>query len=77
MSLFIDDHNRRTLLARYPEEAHKVHLLSEYHPSVSDPARAPDIFDPIGRPIEDFRQCFGLLRDAMQGWVRAELEAGA
>jgi hypothetical protein len=46
-----------------------VHLLSEFHPSVSDPTRAPDIFDPIGLPVEDYRRCFALVRNCIDAFV--------
>jgi protein-tyrosine phosphatase len=65
--LVMEDAHRRALLVRYPEDGHKVRLLSEYHPSVGQPAAAPDIFDPIGRPLDDFRQCFRLIRDSVEG----------
>jgi len=71
--LVMESAHRRTLQARYPEALHKVHLLSEYHPSVQDAAAAPDIFDPIGRPFEDFRQCFGLIQAAVDGFAGREL----
>ena len=73
--LVMEDAHRRELMDRFPEGAHKVRLLSEYHPSVSDRSSAPDIFDPIGRPFEDFRQCFRLIRDSIDGLIEAGLGA--
>jgi len=71
--LVMEAAHRRTLSARYPEDAHKIHLLSAYHPSVRDTDTIPDIFDPIGRPFEDFRQCFRLIRAAIDEFVVQEL----
>ena len=65
----IEKAHRRDLTRLVPEEAERVHLLSEVHPAVSDPARAPDIFDPIGLPVEDYRRCFALVRDCIDAFV--------
>ena len=67
--LVMEEMHRSALAERYPEDEAKVFLLSEFHPSVKDAARAPDIFDPIGLPIEEYRRCFSLVRDAMDGFV--------
>ncbi len=67
--LVMEKAHRRELTHLFPEEAERVHLLSEFHPSVSDPARAPDIFDPIGLPVEDYRRCFGLVRVCIDAFV--------
>lgn len=72
--LVMEEQHRRTLSARYPEDAHKVSLLSAYHPSVRDAETIPDIFDPIGRPFADFRQCFGLIQASIDGFRVRELE---
>ena len=67
--LEMEEAHRRELIRLFPEEAARVHLLSEFHPSVSDPARAPDIFDPIGLPVEDYRRCFALVRVCIDAFV--------
>ena len=67
--LVMEEAHRRELTRLFPEKAGRVHLLSEFHPSVSDPARAPDISDPIGLPIEDYRRCFALVRDCIDAFV--------
>ena len=67
--LVMEEAHRRELTRLFPEEAERVHLLSEFHPSVSDAARAPDIFDPIGQPVEDYRRCFALVRDCIDAFV--------
>ncbi len=67
--LVMEEAHRRELIRLFPEQAERVHLVSEFHPSVSDPARAPDIFDPIGLPIEDYRRCFALVRDCIDAFV--------
>ena len=67
--LVMEKAHRRELTRLFPEEAERVHLLSEFHPAVSDPARAPDIFDPIGLPVEDYRRCFALVRDCIDTFV--------
>ena len=65
--LVMEDHHRRALLERFPEVAGKLHLLSEYHPEVKAADRAPNIFDPIGLPMEEYRRCFALVRDSIDG----------
>ncbi len=67
--LVMERAHRRELARLFPDETERVHLLSEFHPSVSDPARAPDIFDPIGLPVEDYRRCFALVRVCIDALV--------
>ena len=67
--LVMEERHRASLLERYPEDREKFHLLSEFHPAVRDRSRPPDIFDPIGLPLEDYRRCFDLLRDSLDGFV--------
>ncbi len=67
--LVMENAHRRELIRLFPETAERVHLLSEFHPSVSDPARAPDVFDPIGLPLEDYRRCYALIRDCIEAFV--------
>ena len=70
--LVMEAAHRRTLTDLYPEIEEKIHLLSEFHPGVTDPPPAPDIFDPIGLPMEDYRRCFSLVRDSIDGFVAAQ-----
>jgi len=67
--LVMEEAHRRELARLFPEETARVHLLSEFHPSVRDPARAPDVFDPIGLPLEDYRRCFVLVRDCIDNFL--------
>ncbi len=67
--LVMEQAHRRELARLFPDAAERVHLLSEFHPSVSDPARSPDIFDPIGLSVEDYRRCFALVRDCIDAFV--------
>ena len=67
--LVMEEAHRRELARLFPEEAERVHLLSEFHVSVNDPAQAPDIFDPIGLPVEDYRRCFDLVRDCIDTFL--------
>ena len=67
--LVMEEEHRRILREQFPDDSAKVHLLSEYHPSVEDPERAPDIFDPIGLPLSDYRRCFSLVRDCVEGFL--------
>jgi len=67
--LVMEEAHRRELTRLFPEGADHVRLLSEFHPSVNDPARAPDIFDPIGLPVEDYRRCFALVRDCIDAFL--------
>jgi len=69
--LVMEEAHRAILTERFPECRGRVHLLSEFHPSVRAAAAAPDIFDPIGMPLTDYRRCFALLRDAADGFQRA------
>jgi protein-tyrosine phosphatase len=75
--LVMEEGHRRALRERFPDCTGKVHLLSEYHSSVQDPARAPDIFDPIGLPLEEYRRCFSLVRDCLEGFLSAGASARA
>jgi len=67
--LVMEDLHRSELAQRYPEDQDKIHLLSEFHPAIKEPSRAPDIFDPIGLPLEEYRRCFSLVRDAVDGYL--------
>jgi hypothetical protein len=52
--------HRHLIEADWPEEASKVRLLREYErEDASGPFR--DVFDPVGRPLEDYRTCAALM----------------
>jgi len=70
--LVMEELHRSSLVERYPEAEEKVHLLSEFHPAIKDPSRAPDIFDPIGLPLEEYQRCFSLVREAVEGFLASE-----
>ena len=67
--LVMEAQHRRKVVDLYPESREKVHLLSEFHPSVTDFSQAPDIFDPIGLDMDEYRRCFSLVRDALDGFL--------
>jgi protein-tyrosine phosphatase len=67
--LVMEEAHRQELTRLFPEGADRVHLLSEYHPSVTEPSRAPDIFDPIGMSAEDYGRCFALVRVCIDGFL--------
>jgi protein-tyrosine-phosphatase len=52
--------HRHLIEADWPEEVSKVRLLREYeHEDASGPSR--DVFDPVGRPLEDYRTCAAVM----------------
>ena len=71
--LVMEKGHRLALAAMFPEDLDKVHLLSEFHPSVKGTARPPDIFDPIGLSPEDYRRCFALIRDSVDGFLASRV----
>jgi protein-tyrosine-phosphatase len=61
--------HRQMIEDRWPEEAGKVRLLREYEsPDGMAPAR--DLFDPIGRPIEDYRTCAAVMERCVRNLAR-------
>lgn len=71
--LVMEEAHRREIAARYPEDVGKVRLLSEFHPAAKGLAPFPDIFDPIGLPLSEYRRCFQLLREALDGFLQESL----
>lgn len=67
--LVMENAHRQALHQAFPSDSERVRLLSEFHPSVEDPSRAPDIFDPIGRSMDDYRRCFRLIRDSIDAFM--------
>jgi protein-tyrosine phosphatase len=74
--LVMEEAHRRAIAGRYPEDAGKVRLLSAFHPGARGMPRVPDIFDPIGMPMAEYRRCFQLLRDSLDGFLRDRLGLG-
>jgi len=73
--LVMEHAHREEIEARYPEDADKVHLLSEFHPEATGLARPPDIFDPIGLPLSEYRRCFRLVSESLERFVRERLRS--
>ena len=71
--LVMEAAHRREIASRYPEDAGKVRLLSEFHPAAKGLPQPPDIFDPIGLPLSEYRRCFQLVRDGLDGFLRQQL----
>jgi len=71
--LVMENAHRNAIAARYPEDGAKVHLLSEFHPEGAGLAHPPDIFDPIGLPLAEYRRCFRLVADSLLGFARRRL----
>jgi len=67
--------HREEIEARYPEDSGKVHLLSEFHPEAVGFAHPPDIFDPIGLPLAEYRRCFRLVRESLERFVHERLRS--
>ena len=67
--------HREEIESRYPEDSGKVHLLSEFHPEATGLARPPDIFDPIGLPLSEYRRCFRLVRESLERFVQERLRS--
>ncbi len=72
--LVMERAHQEALRERFPNESHRVRLLSEYHASVQDPDQAPDIFDPIGRSSEDYRRCFQLIKGCLEAFLADDSE---
>jgi protein-tyrosine-phosphatase len=71
--------HKESLLVEFPEYGHKIYLLSEMV------GESWDVEDPVGQPIEEYRETADLLDQVLQdGWERilelakenAELEDG-
>jgi protein-tyrosine-phosphatase len=73
--LVMEHVHREEIEARYPEDAGKIHLLSEFHPEAAGLVRPPDIFDPIGLPLTEYRRCFQLVRESLERFVRERLRS--
>jgi protein-tyrosine phosphatase len=55
----MDFQNKAELLARYPESASKILMLSAY---AEEPARYREILDPNWGDVETVRRCYGVLQ---------------
>lgn len=73
--LVMEHAHREAIESRYPEDGGKVHLLSEFHPEGAGLSRPPDIFDPIGLPLAEYRRCFRLVRESLEGFARGQLRS--
>ncbi len=64
-----DSHFRRVeALAKGQPLSGKVHYISEFHSDCQLPREIPD---PVGRGIEHFRVCFGVLQDCLEGFLES------
>ena len=53
-------------LRRFPSAKEKVHLLKSYGLAPHEVAGAPNIPDPIGKPLEVYEVCFAEIREAVE-----------
>lgn len=61
--LVMEEAHKDEVLRRVPEASGKTHLLKEYANHYdSDSSERTEILDPIGRPMEDYKHCLGLIK---------------
>ena len=61
----MEELHQRELLQRFPGAKDKVHLLKPYGVPRDQQDENPNIPDPIGKPMEVYEVCFGLIREAV------------
>ena len=68
--LVMEAHHRDEILRMAPSSKHKVYLLAEFGRwggSIGD--SAVEVEDPIGRPVEKYREVLGAIRDSVERLV--------
>lgn len=65
--LVMERAHQENILSRWPDAAGKVHLLSEFgRPEKEVKLVDPDIPDPIGRPLDFYRNIFRIIRESIE-----------
>jgi protein-tyrosine-phosphatase len=74
--LVMERRHREDILGRLPGLKDKVHLLSEFGRQESeDKLVDPDITDPIGMPLEFYRNVLGIIKESLARTVKKLEEA--
>ena len=64
--LVMEKRHKEALLSRDPRVQNKVHLLSEFGRQESeDKLVDPDVPDPIGKPVEFYREILAIIKEAL------------
>lgn len=68
--LVMQQFHRDDVLSMAPEAEDKVYLLNAFGSAAGrDPAEEPDIPDPIGKPVEFYRETFKAIKSAIDNMV--------
>lgn len=62
--------HEQELIAKDPNAAGKIRRLWEF---ASPPGRLPEIADPVGKSLEEFRRCRADLEQCLDGFIRSLL----
>ncbi|MBN1353384.1 MAG: low molecular weight protein arginine phosphatase [Candidatus Omnitrophica bacterium] len=65
--LVMEPHHKETVLNMSPDAEGKTYLLRSF--SSERKHRNNSIKDPIGKPIEFYREVFGIIKDSMEGFL--------
>ncbi len=69
--LVMEPFHHEEIFRRFPPAAGKTHLLNAYGRATMPPGEPLGIHDPIGKPLEVYEVCFGMIRDAAERVARA------
>jgi protein-tyrosine-phosphatase len=62
----MEQFQKEEVLRRVPGAGDKVHLLRPYGLPTGEAGQAPNIPDPIGKPLEVYEVCFATIREAIE-----------
>ena len=68
--LVMEPFHKESIVDLVPEAASKTYLLGNF--SAKNKGKAARISDPIGRPIESYRDIFEAIKDGIEGFIKIQ-----